>query len=50
MHYTTMCAAARTVAKVANVGLDSVFLWVDFSSVPQEWCEFNILTHFLALC
>ena len=41
MHHKTMCAAARTIAKVANVGLDSVFLWVDFSSVPQERCEFN---------
>ena len=50
MHHKTMCAAARTIAKVANVGLDSVFLWVDFSSVPQEWCEFKLLTHFLALC
>ena len=46
MHHKTMCAAARTIAKVANVGLDSVFLWVDFSSVPQEWCEFKLLTHF----
>ena len=42
MHHKTMCAAARTVAKAANVGLDSVFLWVDFSSVPQEWCEFKL--------
>ena len=49
MHYKTMCAVARTVANFANVGLDSVFLWVDFSSLPQEWCAFNLLTHFLVL-
>ena len=38
LHYRAMCAAACTIAKIANVSLDSVFLWVDFSSMPQEWC------------
>ena len=38
-HYKAMCAAACTIAKIANVSLHSVFLWVDCSSMPLELCD-----------
>jgi len=36
VHFETMCAAVRRASRIGNVGLDKIFLWVDFCSIPQE--------------
>ena len=41
MHHKTMMAAVDRVSNMAKVGIDKIFLWVDFSSIPQDVCEFK---------
>ena len=47
MLFETMCAAARRAAAIANVSLDTVFLWVDCCAVPQDCRECTSVTHLL---
>ena len=48
VHFETICGAVRRASRIANVSLDKVFLWVDFSSIPQDGCEFKCVTDLLS--
>ena len=41
VHHKTMMAAVDRVSDMANVGIDKIFLWVDFCSIPQDVCGFK---------
>ena len=36
VHFTATCAAVKRASQIAHVSLDRIFLWMDYSSIPQD--------------